>query len=368
MQIKRRHFIKSSLTLGASTAVYLQCPTLSFAANTLELDKKARAQYTLIFASPYDSAQSHFTPHMHLEFKHNIESLSQGRIYVDIQDKGRLGVGTELMAAVKRGHVAAALISVSNLSRALPMLDILNIPFWAAENQAYLNLITSEIWQERVLERIKNQGELEVLFHYIPGPRTVTTTKEYNKVIKSPEDLNHVIFRVPASKVLTEYYKMTGANVVSVPWSETARLSRIGQIQALDPGFVGLYSGPDNLKKEIGTISTISSVQDAWVCAINQRWLNKLPKEIRLIVKDASELTFKQHILGVGENTQNCIDGLLQSGCKIYRPNSDELQIWQEMFGHQQPKWTEIKKQLLGDLKTFDKLLESTKQNNGYLI
>ncbi|MBU2972552.1 TRAP transporter substrate-binding protein DctP [Pseudoalteromonas sp. C2R02] len=368
MQIKRRHFIRSSFAIGAVTALYSQYPSLSFANNLLESEKKAQAKFTLVFASPYDSSQSQYTPHMHLEFKQNIETMSQGKIYVDIQDKGRLGIGTELMAAVNRGHVSAALISVSNLSRALPILDILNIPFWAADNQAYLNLISSGIWQNLVLDNIKNKSNLEVLFHYIPGPRTLSTTKNYNKVIKRPEDLNHVVFRVPASKVLTEYYKMTGANVVSVPWSETARLSRIGQIQALDPGFVGLYSGPEQLKSSIGTVSTISSVQDAWVSVINQAWLNNLPTELKLIVKQASEATFKQHLKSIESNTQNCINGLLKAGSKIYQPTHNELEIWRVLFGHHQVKWIDVKKQLLGDLKTFDMLLAATKQTSDYLI
>lgn len=148
--------------------------------------------------------------------------IKDGRIFVNIVDAGELGIGTELMAAVARGQVAGALISVSNLSRALPILDILNIPFWASDNQTYLNLVTSSYWQQNVLDVIKKTSPLEVLFHYVVGARTLSATKKCSRIFRLPNELHEIVLRVPASRVLTQFYKMTPAHVVDVPWSRMA--------------------------------------------------------------------------------------------------------------------------------------------------
>lgn len=352
----------------ALTAGNLVAPNLTLATQLaesmfdpdIELMKKKQAHHIMLFASPYDSAFGRVIPHMHIEFKQFIQTMSQGRIYVDIQDQGSLGVGTDLMAAVTRGKVDGALISVSNMSRALPVLDILNIPFWASSNQQLLNLVSSPYWQKKVLDNIENQGELTVLFHYIVGARTLTSTKKYNRFIKLPSNLNNVNLRVPASKVLTHFYQMTPANVVDVPWAKVAGLAENGQIHALDPSIIGLNAGPNQLNQHIGKIALLNSVPDAWVNVLNQRWLKQLPRDLRLIVKEAAKETFKVHLQKLDEITANAAVSLQQQGAYITELNRDEQALWLDQFGHHNPQWHEVKRQLLGSVSEFEKLVEAT--------
>ena len=125
MMINRRKFIKGALSLGA-VSCYTPFNCFPFEKIQMEYDlmqereKQRLAEYTLNFASPYKNSQFATTPHLHQQLKFYIESLSEGKIYVSLFDNGQLGVGTELMAAISRKRIDAALISVSNLSRALP--------------------------------------------------------------------------------------------------------------------------------------------------------------------------------------------------------------------------------------------------------
>lgn len=367
MPVSRRQFIRTSLALTMSSLVSSKTlfasnarTTSSASALAQELALKRQAKYTLVFASPYASNESNFIPHMHYEFKHAIQTLSQGKIYVELHDNSRLGAGTELMAAVNRGKIDAALISVSNLSRALPILDILNIPFWASDSQAYLNLISSDVWQEKFLNVIKQQGKLEVLFHYLTGSRTLSTTHTENVGITRPEQLENKVLRVPSSRVLQHFYQMTKANVVEVNWSKVASMAKAGNIDVLDPGIIGLYAGPNNLRNEISTISTLSTVPDAWVNVINQDWLRRLPTELQLAVRQAAKETFLAQINKSSETGLNCRTAFEKMGCRIVTPTIEERAVWQEMFGYQRPEWRDIKKGLLGSTSLFDRLVEAT--------
>lgn len=367
----RRQFVKAACGLSAALTLN-HSPLLLASALTdeqqLDNERRRRAKFKLLFASPYRNDDHGYIPHMHLEFKAFVEELSQGKIYVDIQDAGRLGIGTELMAAVTRGQIDAALISVANLSRALPLLDILNIPFWASDNQAYLNLVTSPYWQDHILAEISRAGVLEVLYHYVVGARTLSTIKARHPLITLPEDLQGVTLRVPASRVLAQFYSMTAAHVIEVPWGNVASMARSGHIDALDPGIVGLFAGPDNLRHEIGTINPLQTVPDAWVNVVNQQWLNSLPLALKTAMRDAALLTFKAHLAQVSRIEQHCAQYFRTMGVQIHQPTLEQRQRWQQQFGHHQPSWRAVKQQLLGGEGQFAELLAATKQPSAFSI
>lgn len=368
MKNMRRQFLKGNLALGLASALGYVKPAISGNLLEQEYDARKTAEYVMVFASSYDSDNWQLIPHMHQQIKRNIEELSEGRIYVDIYDKGQLGVGTELMAQVSRGHISAALVSASNLSPAAPQLDILNIPFWAAENQHYLNLVTSPAWHDLVLNPIAKQGRIDVLFPYIVGARTAASTKSYNHRFAIPSDITNVIFRIPSSQVLRQFYQLLGTKPVSVNWKEVAGFSRKNLIQGLDPSIVGLLNGPNNLKAQIGVISEIESVHDGWMAVVSQKWRNSLPKDLQEVLVVASEKTLRQQLQWVLPCTENCRGEFKRLGVETYTPTIDEKAKWRDIAGFHRPEWAAMKEQILGKVGIFDELLEASKTNNGYFL
>ncbi|RRS10460.1 TRAP transporter substrate-binding protein DctP [Pseudoalteromonas sp. J010] len=363
MPTNRRQFLQASFAVGASLLLSERAKASS-ESDLEEKVKRQRALYTLRLASPYPIYQSEFIPHMHVEFKSLVERFTNGKVYVDIHHNGVLGSGRELMAAVTRGQVEAILISVSNLSRAAPALDILNIPFWASANQAFLNLICSPQWQSMVIDPINQQGKLTVLIHHIVGARTLTSTKHFNRLINLPEKLEGVVLRVPASKVLHHFYNMTPANVVDVPWAKVAKMARTDHIDVMDPSVIGLFAGPDKLRHQIAHVSLIESVPDAWVTVANQKWLNNLPNKIKLEIQEAGLQTFRAHVAQIEQRQQRCKRALMALGAKIYHLNEDEKQDWQQRFGHHNAQWNDIKRELLGSTQAFQQLVDATQQRS----
>lgn len=362
----RRTFIKRSLKTTTACLLFggVTTPVLS----KEQEDKRNQAKIIMAFASPYDTEAWRYSPHMHQQLKDNIETLTQGQVFVDITDKGRAGVGTDLMAQVTRGHIAGALVSAANLTPAAPELDILNIPFWAAEKQRYLNLVTSDIWKQLILDKISAQGRLDILFPYIVGGRTIATTRNYPQEITAPDDLQNVVFRVPSSPVLTQFYNMLGARAVSVPWKDAADFSQKGLIQALDPSIIGLYNGPNNLRSEIENIVELDSVHDGWMAVISQKWREKLPNNLREAIEAAAKLTFEQHLQQVNRVSDNCRQAFANANVKTYQLSNEQRAKWVEQAGHQKEEWQAVKSQLLGDVSLFEQLLEAAGANNQFSI
>jgi len=362
--LTRRELLQAALNQGLVLGFGLGLG----ASPVLGLEAKAKAKFELRFASPYDSDSWQTTPHMHQQIKQTIELFSHGEIYVSILDKGIAGIGPDLMKRVSHGYVSGALISASNLSPVAPVLDILNIPFWCADNQSYLNLVTSSIWQKEVAARIQKRGVLEVMFPYVVGSRTITSTRIHNEAVAVPKDLLGKQVRIPTSKVLKNFYEITHAETQEIAWGDVSAGAQSGGFQFLDPSVVGLYSGPNELRKYLGVISLIDSVQDSWLAVINQQWMAQLPKYLQQAVRDACDQVFQQQILGVTDITNNCLLALKESGVSIYRPSSEEKAQWLECCGHQHASWDSIKREILKDEQLFPQLLEAAETNNGYTL
>jgi TRAP-type C4-dicarboxylate transport system substrate-binding protein len=367
MTTTRRDFITKTTTLAGASLVATWFPAWVQAAIQFnpadEVLRRETAKYIMTFASPYPSEDWRVSPHMHQELKQNIQELTKGAVFVETLDKGRGG-----MADVARNKKAAALVSVSNLTPTAKELDILNIPFWLDDEQSYLNLITSKVFDELILQKIRAQGHLEPLFWYLPGFRTATSTKLSPRTIKVPSDIKDSVFRVPPSIMLKQLYTMAGAKARKIPWKHVTQASMDGAIQAMDPSVVGLYSGPNGLRNHLGVISKINSVYDGWIAVVSQEWMRQLDSVTRDQVKAAADKTFREHLIKRGSVNESCERLFNEQGVRTYTPTTDEKQQWYQQCGHSRPEWDRHKKNILGDIGLFDKLLDAAKHSNGYQV
>lgn len=370
----RREFVRSMLGASSLCASYVagieaagldQVPLETLVADE---EAKRKAKYTMNFASPYDTNLWQSSPHMHREIKTAIESHSRGEIYVNILDKGIAGIGPKLMTRIANGQVNGALVSASNLAPIAPVLDILNIPFWSANNQSYLNLVTSKVWQRVVIDKIKQRGVMEVMFHYVVGARTLSVIKPHDHDVLLPQDVMNLTIRVPTSALLENFYSLLGAKPLRIPWGKVAQSARKNRFHCLDPSLVGLFNGPDKLKYEIARISEIESVQDSWLAVIHQPWLKSLPLHLREAVKQASQQVFSQQLEQYPQVANHCRDGLKRLGVEFHRPNEEQQAQWKAICGPEHPSWNSFKQAILHNKHLFQQLNEASQENHGYFI
>ncbi len=327
-----------------------------------EEKKEKMAKYVFNFNSEYFTDDFKTTPHAHNELKSMIERRTNNNVYVKILDGGKGGFGSALANSVKHGSAQGALLSVANLAPMVPAVDALNIPFWSAAPADYVRLCKSAAWNKHVLSKM-GEHDLQVLCAHVVGARTATSTKQYGKLIKAPGDFENVDFRIPGSKSLGVFYKLTKARPQSIAWKLAAATARGGRYQALDPSIAGLYSGPDNLRAEIGVISTIESVHDGWVAIGNKKFVDAMDAPIRTQFLDAfAELQPAQAKLAISAE-EYCAQEFSKQGVKIYNPTTKEREALAQAYGHTQDAWGPVKKELFGDngAAVFDELYKAAK-------
>ncbi|MEO8506133.1 MAG: TRAP transporter substrate-binding protein [Betaproteobacteria bacterium] len=355
----RRRFLEVSGRYGFTTAVlastggYLWSETAVAQAAADEAAREKAAKHTMIFATEYKEDAYKTYPIMQTQFKENLQTLSKGVVYVKLFPAGQLGVGSALAQKVQAGTVQGGSVSLSNFSPFTPIVDVINIPFWCGDNQRFANLVTSAAWNDEITPKVTVKG-YKPMFYFTVDPRTVSTRKGLGKTIKTPDDMRGLKMRVPSSKLLQQFYRLTGANPTVVAWAETPTALKQGVADALDPAVGALYTF--GFLDILESITLVESVPDAQMFAANYGWFQALPKDLQGTFEAASEKTQAESFAQILVARKASMDAFGKVGVKFYTPTAADHGKWVEAAGEQRPEWNDIKKELAGSLEAFDKL------------
>lgn len=362
----RRDFMRASAKYGFTTAAVataggalLSQPALAQTAQEEAARKKA-AQYTMTFATAYAPGVSRQFPIMQLDFKENIQNMSGGKIYVNLASGGKLGAGGVLANKVQKGVIQAAQHSISNFAPFAPTADLINIPYWCATNQAFINLVTSDAWKNTVHPAVEQNG-FKSLWYTSTSARTFSVRKGLDPILKL-EDLSGIKFRVPGSKMLQQYYRLLGANPTPVAWGETPAAIKQGVADALDPVIGGLVNF--GFQDILDHITQAQSVHGGQVFSCNLEWFKSLPMDLQNAVEEASDITQRQNLAKIPAAFAYAKSVMETAGVTVHTLDEAELERFKAAAGYQRPEWDDFKKDLAGSLAKFDELLEASKTTN----
>jgi TRAP-type C4-dicarboxylate transport system substrate-binding protein len=368
---ERRRFLKVSACLGVTSAMVALSRSASGSEESSaqvvrkEAELKAAAAHTMILGTAYPIGVSRSYPIMQLDFKENIQNTSKGAIYVQLVPGGKLGGGSALAHKVQTGTIQAAQHSISNFAPFAPAADVINIPYWCGQNQKFVNLVTSEIWKNEINPKVEARG-FKALWYPCIDPRTIAVRKGVKGPIKTPEQMQGIKFRVPNSKILQRFYRKLGANPIPVEWVEAANAMKRGYTDALDPSVEALFVF--GFKDLLSSITFNAAVPDAQVYSCNLKWFESLPSDVQESVEFASEITMRQNHAKIPAARAYAMAEMKKAGVEFYVPTADEMAQWVEKAGAQLPIWNDIKKELLGSLPKFDKLLEAANRQSNYYV
>ncbi len=161
---ERRRFLEIAKKAGFTAAIVaassgaLLTSTTAQAAVNEEKERQKRAKYTMTIATAYIIGASRSYPIMQLDFKENIQNMTNGEVYVKLAPGGQLGAGGALAQKVQAGTIQAAQHSLSNFAPFAPAVDLINIPYWCGENQKFINLVTSDAWKQEIHPKVEAKG------------------------------------------------------------------------------------------------------------------------------------------------------------------------------------------------------------------
>lgn len=370
--IERRRFFEISAKYGFTAAVVagaggslLYSEEAAAATAKEERQREKEAKYKMIIATAYVLGSTRSYPIMQLDFKENIQNMTNGQVYVRLAPGGQLGAGGALVQKVQQGTIQAAQHSLSNFAPFASAIDLINLPYFCGANQNFVNLVNSETWRNTVHPQVEAKG-FKPLWYTVIDPRVVALRKGRDGPIKTPDDLAGIKFRVPGSKMLQQFYRTIGANPTPVAWGETPSAIKQGVADALDPsvGALNVFGFKDILS----WVTFTRAVPDSQVYSCNLEWFNGLPMAIREAIEFASEVTAHQNLSKVPAARAYAMAEMSKSGVQFYTPTADELQQWVNKGGHQNAEWDSYKLELAGSMDKFNQLLEAANTQGRYYV
>jgi TRAP-type C4-dicarboxylate transport system substrate-binding protein len=330
-----------------------------------EKERQKAAKYTMNLATGYILGASRTYPIMQMDMKENVQNCTNGKVYVKLAPGGQLGAGSALVQKVQTSTIQVAQHSISNFAPFAPAADVINIPYWCGENQKFVNLVTSDAWKNEINPKIEARG-FKALWYVNIDPRTVAVRKGVKGPIKTPDQMRGVKFRVPGSKILQQFYQLLGANPTPVAWGETASAIKHGVADALDPSVEALLVF--GFKDILSSITFNAAVPDSQVYSCNLKWFKSLPSDVQEGIQFASEITMRQNHAKVPAARAYAMAEMKKAGVEFYVPTAEEKAQWVNKAGAQLSEWDDIKKELVGSLAKFDKLVEAANTPTNFYI
>ncbi|MBZ8134058.1 C4-dicarboxylate ABC transporter [Afifella sp. IM 167] len=369
---ERRRFLSLSAKFGFTTAMVAAAAGTLFSeeasAQTAseERERESAAKYTITLATEYRIGTTRSYPMIQLNVKENLQNFSNGAIYVKLQPGGALGTGTALAQKVQAGTVEIGQFSLSNFAPFAPAVDLINLPYWCGENQKFVNLITSDVWENQVNKLVREKG-FEPMFYFCIDPRTAAKRRGLSDgPFKTPADLEGIKFRVPGSEILKQFYRLLGANPTPVAWGETPSALKQGVADALDPSLGALYAF--GFADVLSWVTFNRPVPDSQVYGMNKQWFDGLDGETKEAIKQASETCLQQNLAQVPASRAFAMAEMRKAGVEFYVPTEDELAQWKDKAGAQRPEWDEIKTQILGSPDKFQALVDAANSQGRYYV
>jgi TRAP-type C4-dicarboxylate transport system substrate-binding protein len=212
-----------------------------------------------------------------LNIRDRVWELSDGRLFVDFRPLSQLGGEKDVINKLKLGAIHGMMSSSVAAANIAPRLGIVNMPFVIDSFDRLDDFrATPELW-EPFRDAAQRQGLLVADFTGYGSYGWAST-----QPINSLDDAHKINFRIAQAPVNIDAYKAWGLQFTVMPWPDVSQALQTGVIDGLDHTPIVC-----NISKKFNVAryyTQLDYAQGLYVHIINQRWLKKLPEDLRSIL------------------------------------------------------------------------------------
>lgn len=348
--LSRREFGSVLARYGISTAVMLGFAGVPFGASVTEAAaqtagdeqaKRAAAKNVMIFSidgtlDRYpDGEITHETIYTNGSalFKERIETLSEGRIYVDLKPGGILGL--QPGNKIRQGVIQAGSLTTQNCASLIPSWNVLDFPFVVGSpaNMAKVHY-SKEIHD--TLGKMSEEGGL-INLGGTTFMRWINLGQSVRKDVRQPADMEGLKIRVTNSRMELAGLQILGSNPTPISGGEI--------VTAMEQGVVdGFNIGPHFLT-DFGLVGAVKQLVDVQFMPntdcifVNTDWMRGLAGDDQEAIMEAAfarqkyliEIGSPVYVQQLGVSLDSPADTpIQQAGIKLNLLSDDERAVWKE--------------------------------------
>ena len=244
------------------------------------------------------------------QFKLDVEKASAGELQVEVFPAMQLGSAQDNVDQVRSGKLFMTWISTAYLSRTIPELSVLSIPFLFTDRQVAFKVVDGKVGA-MLGSRFAAQGFLPLGFMEL-GPRQLTNSQ---RPIRSITDLKGLKVRLQPDEIHIATFQALGANPVKMDIKEVYGALQSGELDAQENPFAVIRDR--NFHQVQKHLTNTSHFFDFIVLVANKQRFEALkPEQQKIIQNAATKAMIAQRTSAAAEDIGAIVD-LANRGMKF---------------------------------------------------
>jgi C4-dicarboxylate-binding protein DctP len=276
-----------------------------------------------------------------LKFKEVAEKKLPGKVQVQVFPNSQLFGDAKELEALLLGDVHFIAPSLSKFDRYTKKLQIFDLPFLFDDVQA-VDRFQSGPLGKGLLESMKSRGLLG-LGYWHNGLKQLSTNKD---VLKRPDDVKGLKFRIQASDVLEAQFRALGANPQKMAFAEVYQALQTGVVEGQENTWSNIYS-----QKFFEVQKTIAETNHGvidYMVVTNLKWWEGLPADVRAGLTEAmAEATAHGNKLASDINEADRKRIADAGKAKIQKLSKEDTAAWRKAM---EPVWKKFEADIGRDL------------------
>ena len=276
-----------------------------------------------------------------LKFKELAEKKLPGKVTVQVFPSSQLFGDAKEMEAVLLGDVQFIAPSLSKFDRYTKKIQIFDLPFLFSNPEA-VDRFQDSPEGLALLDSMTKQG-IKGLGYWHNGMKQMSTNKD---VLKRPDDVKGLKFRIQASDVLEAQFRAVGANPQKMAFSEVYQALQTGVVDGQENTWSNIYS-----QKFFEVQKTIAETNHGvldYMVITNAKWWDGLPADVRAGRASAMNEATKFSNGLASEFSKRDRQKIQEAGkAKIQELSKEDLAAWQKTM---EPVWKKFEAGIGADL------------------
>lgn len=243
-----------------------------------------------------------------------LDTISQGKMRLDIYPGGQLGSERESIELLQIGSLAMTKVSASPLEGFVPEMKVFGIPYVFRDHEHFWRVLNGDIGKELLLagEKVRLRG----LGYFDAGSRSYYTV---DKKIVSPKDLSGLKIRVQNSQTAVRMVRAMGGSGTPISWGELYTALQQGVVDGAENNPPSFYSSKHYEVSKFYTLNEHTSVPD--IVIISSYVWNSLSGEQQQWLQQAMDEAVEfQRKLWI-ESTNEALEAVEAAGVEIIYPD-----------------------------------------------
>ena len=316
----------------------------------LSLLPAAQAQSPLVIKFSHVVADATPKGQAALKLKELAEKKLPGKVTVQVFPSSQLFGDAKELEALLLGDVQFIAPSLSKFDRYTKKIQVFDLPFLFDDVEA-VDRFQASAPGKALLESMKGRGLLG-LGYWHNGLKQLSTNKD---VLKRPEDVKGLKFRIQASDVLEAQFRALGANPQKMAFAEVYQALQTGVVDGQENTWSNIYS-----QKFFEVQKTIAETNHGvidYMVVTNAKWWDGLPPDVRKGLAEAmAEATAYGNKLANDINESDRKKIADAGKAKIQKLTKEDTAAWRKAM---EPVWKKFEDEIGRDL--IDAALKANK-------